>query len=380
MKNFKLGDFVLHEGEERQILAKLISYSTGDVKYVLYDPFGKQISSLLKGDYQYYGLNNYFSSRGIVISDQELFSAKIIKNPEPFFKTGEWVLFDDILVKVLDIKGNEIVLLRDSASYSSFSVFDSPSTDDLAKYPELKNRSVCKILFSPHRFKATPIQEGELVHLHISAKDVLPKEIKDHSIFKKTSQFRVAHIRNGGVHLASAEDESLNRNTFIARDGREIKYAITIFNEQIASEIFAAIKKKVEPMLSEMEQAAFRIAARKVSKTVRHSIIQILKQLKFKKEHIAIFTQILRSDYGLAMVSYLMGHLVGNFPHLKEDKRIQKLSDELRVDGVAFAIEESMEHIGKLFFNLVLAIPKVENEEADEVVVEEIEREAASSS
>ena len=86
-------------------------------------------------------------------------------------------------------------------------------------------------------------------------------------------------------------------------------------------------------VLSDAEKAAYRITARNVVALGRDAILKILDSKG--GEQAQAFSMMLGTEIGTSIVSGVMGGILTALPQFQNDTRVQKLAEELRVNGMA---------------------------------------------
>ena len=86
-------------------------------------------------------------------------------------------------------------------------------------------------------------------------------------------------------------------------------------------------------VLSDAEKAAYRITARNVVALGRDAILKILDSKG--GEQAQAFSMMLSTEIGTSVVSGVMGGILTALPQFQNDTRVQKLAEELRVNGMA---------------------------------------------
>ena len=88
-----------------------------------------------------------------------------------------------------------------------------------------------------------------------------------------------------------------------------------------------------EMVLSDSEKAAYRIGARNTVKLGQGAITKALEAQGGDKA--AALGAMLNTEVGHSVVSGIMGALLTTLPQFQNDTRVQKLAEELRVNGMA---------------------------------------------
>jgi hypothetical protein len=104
-------------------------------------------------------------------------------------------------------------------------------------------------------------------------------------------------------------------------------------------------------------KASYRIASKQMTKIVKNSILQIIKNTNPAKSQISSVSKFLDTDVGKSFISFILGLGLGNTPKIKDNKHMMEICKELRIEGISSA--------GNFFVNEVLknVIPLISNKE-----------------
>lgn len=108
-------------------------------------------------------------------------------------------------------------------------------------------------------------------------------------------------------------------------------------------------EKKTEGFMQmckdDMEEAAYRGAARQITKGTRAILVAFLKSQGAKKAWIKAIVEMSESDWGCSMISWGLGVVLTYAPHLRENAHCQILAKEFRVEGLGSAVSQ----VGDIF-------------------------------
>lgn len=144
-------------------------------------------------------------------------------------------------------------------------------------------------------------------------------------------------------------------------------------------------KKMIKQDLSD---AGYRVAANQSSKLFKDAVVHLLQSEKISNESVQILGDLLDTETGLAFIQFLLGVGLHFSPKISDDERVKKISEELRVMGMAkvgdqvmeFGMEYLLPAIGEVFDGLSesnMRIAEHHEEEHSDVVSNEESEEAA---
>lgn len=134
--------------------------------------------------------------------------------------------------------------------------------------------------------------------------------------------------------------------------------------------------------------AGYRVAATQSTNIVKNAILTVMRNKGADDGAIAGFSKFLDTEFGAALISFALGSGLHYVPHFGDDPRVQRLAEEMRVNGMATAgnavIGEAMAHVLPALTEVLQKLPAVENsnnvrvEEArDSKLAEALEEETA---
>eukprot|EP00697_Spironema_sp_BW2_P001901 gnl/Spiro4/12551_TR6641_c0_g1_i1.p1 gnl/Spiro4/12551_TR6641_c0_g1~~gnl/Spiro4/12551_TR6641_c0_g1_i1.p1 ORF type:complete len:368 (-),score=-0.65 gnl/Spiro4/12551_TR6641_c0_g1_i1:707-1810(-) len=95
--------------------------------------------------------------------------------------------------------------------------------------------------------------------------------------------------------------------------------------------------KIVETLKGDAKEAAYRVAGTQITNGVKLGVVKLFESKGGTSEHMKMLTEVLDSEVGDSLIALLLGYGLNYAPGLKEDPRIQKLSEEFRINGMAVA-------------------------------------------
>jgi hypothetical protein len=98
--------------------------------------------------------------------------------------------------------------------------------------------------------------------------------------------------------------------------------------------------------LTEAESAVYRIGARKISKATSAGLASLLKK-DVSKKTLNNFVDLLETDFGKSLTTYLSGAALSKIGN--DNPQINKLSDELRVEGMLQGFDGALTKISEKF-------------------------------
>lgn len=166
-------------------------------------------------------------------------------------------------------------------------------------------------------------------------------------------------------------------------------------DNNVTSTINSAGENKMEQGQSEFKKmikqdlsdAGYRVAANQSSKLFKDAVVHLLQSEKISNESIQILGDLLDTETGLAFIQFLLGVGLHFSPKISDDERVKKISEELRVMGMAkvgdqvmeFGMEYLLPAIGEVFEGLSesnMRIAEHHEEEHSDVVSNEESEEA----
>jgi predicted DNA-binding antitoxin AbrB/MazE fold protein len=97
-------------------------------------------------------------------------------------------------------------------------------------------------------------------------------------------------------------------------------------------------KNFVGMVKSDATEAAYRVASKQMTKGVRAGLLRLFKDRGADDSKLKVIEELLDSEVGMSVISLLLGYGTAYIPGgLGEDPRVQKLSKEFRIEGMATA-------------------------------------------
>ena len=122
-----------------------------------------------------------------------------------------------------------------------------------------------------------------------------------------------------------------------------------------------------EMVLSDAEKAAYRVGARNTVKLGQTAITKALEAQGGDKA--AALGAMLHTEVGASVVSGVMGALLTSLPQFQNDVRIQKLAEELRVNGMATlgntVVDQLTEMVAPAMSSMIQSLPQATHEEEE---------------
>lgn len=119
-------------------------------------------------------------------------------------------------------------------------------------------------------------------------------------------------------------------------------------------------------MKSNAKDAAYRVGASQSTKLVKNAILAVMKKNGSDDGALASLSTFLDTEFGSALVSMMLGTGLHYVPHFGEDPRIQRLGEELRINGMATAgnaiMDEAVGHILPALTDVLNKLPSLEQE------------------
>lgn len=123
-----------------------------------------------------------------------------------------------------------------------------------------------------------------------------------------------------------------------------------------------------EMVLSDAEKAAYRVGARNTVKLGQTAITKALEAQGGDKA--AALGAMLHTEVGASVVSGVMGALLTSLPQFQNDARVQKLAEELRVNGMATlgntVVDQLTEMVAPAMSAMIQSLPQSTSHEEEE--------------
>lgn len=219
---------------------------------------------------------------------------------------------------------------------------------------------------------------------------LVPSEHKDKTIKCKIISQREQHTKFAGVteqHYTVIVDdipdfgfdskaygfslldlECLNKNKNLAnKDSRFINITSRLkslrFSEPRTSSHTKdkTMSKIVETLRTDAREAAYRVAGTQITSGVKAALVKLISSKGGGSEQVEMLKMLLDTEMGDSIISLMLGYGLNYAPGLKDDPRVQKLSEEFRVNGMSVAgnavIGAAMESFLPVLTNALAALP-----------------------
>lgn len=96
----------------------------------------------------------------------------------------------------------------------------------------------------------------------------------------------------------------------------------------------------VDTMKNDFVDASYRTAASQTVEIVKKGLLKVIENQSKgsrKKANVSALRDFLDTSLGNSAISYVLGMAIDQIPGLKEDKRMQRLAKEFRINGMATA-------------------------------------------
>ena len=90
-------------------------------------------------------------------------------------------------------------------------------------------------------------------------------------------------------------------------------------------------------MKADSKEAAYRVAGTQITKGVKAGLVKLFETRGGKSDQIEMFKMLLDTEVGDSMIALILGYGLNYAPGIKDDPRVQKLSEEFRVQGMTVA-------------------------------------------
>lgn len=113
-----------------------------------------------------------------------------------------------------------------------------------------------------------------------------------------------------------------------------------------------------ENLKSDSKKAGLRIAANQATRLTKTALLAILEK-NFDQEQVKIFSKLLETEYGTALVGFALGCTLRYAPKISEHKNAQILGEEFVVSSLQVAGNEVIEQLLDLVPNLVSILDSI---------------------
>lgn len=321
---------VLHKHAVK-VNAPPMPFKVGDLIYVK-DEFGSNLSQVVGFDGQILAITN--ASRDCSTqSDKSIYSKYncVCSNDTPIaminydpkrMQKFEFQVGDIIKLKPSYVDYNWALATNDATEYKIMGIYHDGSLE------------VCETVEDSNSTKSFPVTVTDPGKTYIN-----------YGNFKHRVKFRIYskdlnHIEkiNSPVKFVGSPIVDTKPNVTVSVVGDIVMATAAATAAKMANDKLSEEKASSGINLSkEFESAAYRVGAKQISKASRAFLISLLKTQGFTKKHINVVTDILETEYGHALIAYLLGYFLPKVPNWDQDPRVLRLCDEFRVEGMAIA-------------------------------------------
>jgi hypothetical protein len=128
-----------------------------------------------------------------------------------------------------------------------------------------------------------------------------------------------------------------------------------------------------ETLKANAVSAGYRVAGTQLTATVKGAILTVMRNKGADGGAIQAFSAFLDTEFGAAMISFMIGSGLPYVPHFGEDPRVVRLATELQVGGMATAgnaiIGEAMQHVLPAITQILQSLPAADGETVSNVRV-----------
>lgn len=134
--------------------------------------------------------------------------------------------------------------------------------------------------------------------------------------------------------------------------------------------------------------AGYRMAGTQATSLVKQSLISVMRNKGVDGGQLDSFAKFLDTEFGSAIISGILGMGLHYVPHFNEDPRVQRLAEEMRVNGMAIAgnavIGEVMQHLLPAVSDILQKLPALDEKNTvrveDKTLVSAMEEESEEDS
>lgn len=155
-------------------------------------------------------------------------------------------------------------------------------------------------------------------------------------------------------------------------------------NTNIPTKEKTMANKLVDTLKDDAKEAAYRVAGTQITNGVKAALVKVFDGRGGKSEQMEMFKALLDSEVGDSLISLILGFGLNYAPKLKDDPRVQKLSEEFRINGMSVAgnaiVGAAMDTLLPVLNSALQSLPEEENSNAriTEASEEEEEEETAA--
>jgi hypothetical protein len=217
-----------------------------------------------------------------------------------------------------------------------------------------------RVATTVEKLRASSTGEGShiLVNPDLDIKTVLRGTIVDPGIFRTCSIVMFDESDKYGYLLEDMGKEvrgeidklnipNVHKRRFICASHSDLSFtdsnSVTTRNNTMSNKI-------VETLKGDAKEAAYRVAGTQITNGVKLGVVKLFESKGGKSEHMVMLKEVLDSEVGDSLIALLLGYGLNYAPVFKDDPRIQKLSEEFRINGMPLLVTRSSAPPWKAFF------------------------------
>lgn len=101
----------------------------------------------------------------------------------------------------------------------------------------------------------------------------------------------------------------------------------------------------VDQFKTDSVSAAYRVGGRKLTAVAQKGLLAVMKSQGMKRKELNAMVTVAETEFGRAAIGQILGQALIRVPGLKEDKRVQRLAEELRVESIANGMEFTLDSL-----------------------------------
>lgn len=185
------------------------------------------------------------------------------------------------------------------------------------------------------------LKPGDILYLHLNNKKVKAKFIgrpNDNGLVEiLDEEFGENIIKYGGWFNNLPNHGELTNHYKIKTDLN--KYYKWLFSHDIY-EIEKPESNFKNQFVNDLSNAGYRVASTQISSAIKNLISSSLEKEGFDEGKLKIIKEIFDTQFGNALISYIIGQGLTYIPNLKNNDKIISLAKEFRVNGMSVAGNE----------------------------------------
>jgi hypothetical protein len=137
--------------------------------------------------------------------------------------------------------------------------------------------------------------------------------------------------------IAKLNIPNVDKRRFICSSNTNLHFHKNSLDSKTRTKENTMSNKIVEMVKGDAKEAAYRVAGTQITNGVKVGVVKLFESKGGKSEHMTMLKEVLDSEVGDSLIALLLGFGLNYAPGLKDDPRIQKLSEEFRINGMAVA-------------------------------------------